>query len=289
MALIAYPADAPAAPTWDDATETVIRPRPGWIAVNWRELYAFRELLYFLSLRDVKVRYKQTSLGVAWAVLQPLATMLIFTVIYAVFLKVPSDDVPYPVFVFAGLIPWQFFSSGLTIASQCLINQQQFLTKIYFPRIFIPTASVAAFLVDMVISFVIYAGLLLYYGFMPSWQVIFVPLLVLLTVVLTLGVGIFLSAVTVVYRDAKHMVPFLLQFLMYASPVVYPVSIVPKRYQWVLGLNPLCGLIDGFRSAILGTPWNFITLGLSVLLSTGMLVFSLFYFRRTERHFADIA
>jgi lipopolysaccharide transport system permease protein len=257
--------------------------------VNWKELYVFRELLYFLALRDIKVRYKQTSLGVAWAVLQPLATMLIFTLIFGRFAQIPSDGIPYAVFVFAGLVPWQFFSNSLAIASQCLINQRQFLTKIYFPRIFIPTASVAAFLVDLGISFLIYAVLLLFNGVTPSWQVIFLPVLIILTIVLTLALGIFLSALTVVYRDAKHMVPFMLQFLMYASPVVYPVSIVPDRYQWMLGLNPLCGIIDGYRSAILGTPWNFTTLGLSALISTGLFVFALYYFRRTERHFADIA
>jgi lipopolysaccharide transport system permease protein len=281
--------DAPASAEMVEPDELVIRPRSGWIAINWRELVRSRELLYFLIWRDVKIRYKQTALGVAWAVLQPLLTMLIFTAIFGQFAKIPSDGVPYPIFVFAGLVPWTFFANGVAQGGQSLVSQQQLLTKIYLPRLFIPTAAVGAFLVDMAISLGIYAVLLAFYRVVPSPGVVFLPILVVLTVVATLGLGYLLAALTVTYRDFRYVVPFMIQVLMYVSPVIYPVSMVPARFRALLALNPMAGLIEAYRSAILGTPWNPLTLGISSVSAVLLFVLGLFYFRKTERRFADIA
>lgn len=286
------PALATAVLSQNDAAEPdeiVIRPRSGWIAVDWRELYKARELLYFLVWRDVKIRYKQTALGVAWAVLQPVLTMLIFTAIFGRFAKIPSDGLPYPLFVFAGLVPWTFFASGVGQGSQSLMNQQHLLTKIYLPRLFIPTAAIGAFLIDMVISFGIYAVLMAFYGVLPSPGIVFLPVLIALTILATLGSGYLLAALTVTYRDFRYVVPFMIQILMYVSPVIYPVSMVPEQYRPFLALNPMGGLIEAYRSAILGTPWNPLTLTISSASALSLFVVGLFYFRKTERRFADIA
>lgn len=272
-----------------ESDEIVIRPRSGWIGIDWKELYHGRELLYFLVWRDIKIRYKQTVLGVAWAVLQPLFTMVIFTVIFGRFAGIPSEGVPYALFVFAGILPWTFFSSGLTHGGQCLVNQQQLLTKIYFPRLFVPTAAVGAFLMDMVISYGIFAVILAGYQFVPSWGVLFLPLLMGLTVLATLGFTYVLAALTVSYRDFRYVIPFLVQALMYLSPVIYPTSLLPARFQWFLALNPMAGIIEASRSAILGTPWDWTTLAISTASTLFLLVFGLFYFRKAERRFADIA
>jgi lipopolysaccharide transport system permease protein len=273
----------------DDTPELVIRPRSGWIAIDWDELFHFRELLFFLIWRDVKVRYKQTVLGAAWAVLQPLFTMLIFTVIFGRVAGIKTGDVPYPVFVFAGLIPWTFFSSGVAAAGQSLISQQALLTKVYFPRLFVPTASAAAFLVDMIITLLLFAAILAIYRVMPSWQVVFLPVCMLLTLVVTLGLGYLLASLTVLYRDFRYVIPFLIQILMYASPVIFPLQMLPEKYRAIFSLNPMCGVIESFRSCILGTPWNFSSVAISTASGLMMLAFGLFYFRRTERRFADIA
>ena len=273
----------------DGTADLVIRARSGWIPVDWAELWHFRELLYFLVWRDLKVRYKQTVLGVAWAVLQPVFSMVVFTVIFGRLAKLDSEGFDYSVFVYAGLLPWTFFSSAVGLAGQSLVNQQNLLTKIYFPRLFIPTASIGASLVDMAISTAVYGVILAWYRVCPSWQVVYLPGLVLLTVLAVLGFGFLLAALTVRYRDFRFVIPFMLQVMMYISPVVYPVSLVPVRYQWVLALNPMAGIIDAYRSAILGKPWNGTALAVSSAMAVGLFVLGLFYFRRTERQFADIA
>ena len=269
--------------------ELVIQPRPGWIAIDWRELWDSRELLLFLVLRDVKVRYKQTVLGVLWAALQPLFTMLIFTVIFGRFAKIPSEGFPYAIFVFAGLLPWTFFANAVTQASQSLISQQALLTKIYLPRLFVPGAAIGGGLVDLAISSIVFLGIMFYYSVVPGWGFLAVPLLVLLTSAAALGVGLSLAALTVTYRDFRYVVPFMIQSWLYISPVIYPVSVVPAKWQWALALNPMAGIIDAFRSALLGLPWNLTTLGVSSASSIAILVFGLFYFRKTERRFADVA
>ncbi len=267
----------------------MIQPRPGWIAIDWRELWESREILAFLVLRDVKVRYKQTVLGVLWAALQPLFTMVIFTVIFGRFAKIPSEGFPYAIFVFAGLLPWTFFANAVTQASQSLVNQQSLLTKIYLPRLFVPGAAVGGGLIDLAVSGVVFLGIMLFYGVAPGWGFLAVPLLVLATTASALGVGLSLAALTVTYRDFRYVVPFLIQSWMYVSPVIYPVSVVPERWQWALALNPMAGMIDAFRSALLGLPWNLTTLAVSSVSGTAFLVFGLFYFRKTERRFADVA
>jgi lipopolysaccharide transport system permease protein len=276
----------------EDLDETIIRPQTGWVGIDWREMWSHRELLGFLIKRDVSVRYKQTILGPAWAVLQPLIMMVIFSVIFGHFASIPPEGFPYPVFVFAGLIPWMLFSQGLSQSALSLVNQQQLLTKVYFPRLFIPVASACVFLVDLLISLTLYVPLLLYYGVTPSWGVIWLPPLILLTLAATLGFGLTLAALTVFYRDFKHIVPFLVQILMYVSPVIYPARLVGERDpRWglVLSLNPMFGIIDAYRSAILGLPWHFSWLAISTASALGLLLFALFYFRRTERRFADFA
>lgn len=268
--------------------ETVLRPNQRGLALD--EAYARRELLYFLVWRDIKIRYKQTVFGVAWAVLVPLMQLVIFSVIFGRLAGIrPDGNYPYPLFVLAGLVPWTFFSQAVTQGGQSLVNQQQMLTKVYFPRLFVPTGTVGGCFIDFLISFGVYAGALIWFRYTPSWQLVFVPPLALLTIVASLGAAYLLSALTVTYRDFRYIVPVLIQSLMYLSPVIYPVTIVPERYRWLLGINPMAGIIDGFRSAILGKPWDFPTLGTSVATSLVLLVVGALYFRSTERRFADIA
>ncbi len=271
------------------ARELVIRPRSGWIAIDWRELWEARELLYFLVLRDIKVRYKQTVLGVAWALLQPLFTMMIFTVIFGRFAKIPSDGMPYALFVLAGLLPWTFFSTNISQASLSLMNQQSLLTKIYLPRLFVPSACIGGGLIDMLVSFALFSVMMVFYGVSLNAGVLVVPLLVALTTAASLGVGLVLAALIVTYRDFRYIVPFLVQSWLYLSPVIYPVSMVPPKWQPLLALNPMAGIIDAFRSALLGLPWNLVTLSVSGASSLVLLVFGLYYFRKTERNFADVA
>ena len=290
--LVEAPASPLAMPSTRDpepVRELVIKPRSGWIPIDWRELWEARELLYFLVLRDVKVRYKQTVLGVAWAVLQPFFTMIVFTVIFGRFAKIPSDGLPYAVFVFAGLLPWTFFSNNISQASMSLMNQQSLLTKIYLPRLFVPASAIGSGIVDLMVSFVVFAGLMLYYGVGVGPRVLVVPFLIALTAAASLGVGLALAALIVTYRDFRYVVPFLVQSWMYLSPVIYPVSMVPEKWQPLLALNPMAGIIDAFRSALLGSPWNLSTLAVSSLSSLVLLAYGLFYFRKTERRFADVA
>jgi lipopolysaccharide transport system permease protein len=268
--------------------ETVIRPRTTGLALG--EAYERRELLYFLIWRDIKIRYKQTVLGFAWAVLMPVVQLVIFSVIFGRLAGIrPDGDYPYALFVLAGLVPWTFFSQALTQGSQSLINQQQMLTKVYFPRLFVPTGAVGGCLIDFLISFGVYAVVIALYRYQVSWQLVFVPVLAALTVIVTLGSVYLLSALTVVYRDFRYIVPVGVQLMMYLSPVVYPVTLFKGKYQWLIGINPMAGIIVGFRSAILGKPWNLPMVATSVVSSLVLLMVGLSYFRQTERRFADIA
>ncbi len=274
----------------EDLRETIIRPQTGWVGIDWREMWSHRELLFFLVGRDVKVRYKQTVLGYAWAILQPLIMMAIFTVIFGRIAGMkPPHDLPYPVFVFAGLIPWMLFSQGLSQSALSLANQQQLLTKAYFPRLFIPVAAACVFLVDLLVAMGLYAAILAYYGVAPSWGTAWLVLLVPLTLVATLGFGVTLAALTVFYRDFKHIVPFLVQVLMYVSPVFYDARLLGPRWGLILSLNPMFGIIDAYRSAILGLEWNPWSLAISTASALGMFAFGVYYFRMTERRFADFA
>jgi lipopolysaccharide transport system permease protein len=270
--------------------EHVIIDSRGGISESLSELLKRRELLYFLVWRDVKIRYKQTVLGVLWAVLLPLLQTFLFTEIFGRFAKIKTDgNYSYAVFVLAGLIPWTFFSQALTLGSQSLINQQHLMTKVYFPRLYVPAAAVGGCLVDFMIGMALYAAVLIYSGITPPIDIIVLPLLVILTIIASLGVVFLLAALTVSYRDFKYIVPFAVQVLMYVSPVIYPASLLPAKYRPFLGLNPMAGIIDGFRSAILGKPWDMQLLALSALSSVVFFVVGISYFKKTERRFADIA
>ena len=266
-----------------------IRPTKGFLRLNLREIWDYRELLYFLVWRDVKVRYKQTALGAAWAVLQPVMTMVVFSIFFGRLAKVPSDGVPYPVFAFTALLPWQLFAFALTESSNSLVSSQNLITKVYFPRLVVPIASVLAGLVDFGIAFVVLLGMLFYYGIVPTRAVVLLPVLVLFAVVTALSVGIWLSTLNVKYRDVRYTIPFLTQLWMFATPVAYPSSLIPKQWRALYGLNPMAGVVEGFRWALLGKSGNpgpllWVSVGAVVLLFVG----GLFYFRRTEATFADV-
>jgi lipopolysaccharide transport system permease protein len=266
----------------------IIRPPRKWIPVDLHELWAYRELIFSFSLRDIKLRYKQTGLGVAWAALQPILTMLIFTVIFGGFAKIPSDGIPYPLFVLAALLPWLLFAEGLTRSTTSMITNANIMTKVYFPRLIMPLSSIISPLVDFMISFVILMVMMAWYGFTPSVNIVFLPVFLLLALATSLGVGLWLSALNVKYRDFQYTVPFLIQIWMFASPVVYSSSLVPESLRLVFGLNPMTGVIEGFRWALLGSG----TPSAMVLVSVGMvivlLVSGMFYFRRMEQYYADI-
>jgi len=293
----AHPSAASAAvDTWrtdeaqaGSASVTVIRPQRGWRGIDTRELWRYRELLYFLVWRDIRVRYKQTVIGAAWAVIQPVCTMVIFSVIFGKFAKIPSDGVPYPVFVYAGLLPWLFFANAVSQSSLSLVNQSHLLTKVYFPRLFIPASSIGVGLVDFALSFGVYVGIMVWYGHLPGVSVVLLPVLLLLTALTALGVGVLLASVTVVYRDFRMVVAFLVQIWLYLSPVVYPVTIVPEPYRWAMALNPMTGIIGGFRSVLLNRPLDWAALGVSAIVTSILLAVGVCNFRRTERRFADIA
>lgn len=270
-----------------EAPFIVIEPPTAWRALNLREFFAHSELLYFMILRDVKVRYKQTALGVAWAVIQPLFTMIIFTIFFGRLAGVPSDNFPYPVFAYAALLPWTFFNNAVVSSGNSLVGSSHLITKVYFPRMIIPAASVGAGLVDFVMAFIVFVVLMLYYGIVPSWQLVMLPPLLLLVTLLALGVGMWTSALNVKYRDVRYALPFIMQLWMFVSPIIYPASML-KHWQWLLALNPLTGIIEGFRSALLGRPFDWFSLGLSTVMTLAMLAFSAYSFRSMEKRFADI-
>jgi len=267
---------------------TVIEPKTGWQSLNLRELWAYRELLLVLTQRDIKVRYKQTVLGVTWAVIQPLLTMILFSVVFGKLAKMPSDGLPYPVFVYAGLLPWTFFASSLSSSGNSLVGSANLISKVYFPRLIIPLSSVGTALVDFAISSVLLLILMVYYGIGWSMNLIAVPFLIIAVIFIALGVGTLLSALTVTYRDFRYVLPFMVQFWMYATPVVYPASLFPEKWQWVLFLNPMAGLIEGFRSAFLGRPFDWTGIGISMTVAVVVFFLGLFYFEKMERRFADI-
>jgi lipopolysaccharide transport system permease protein len=269
---------------------TVIEPQPGWKLLNLREMWRYRELLYFLVWRDVKVRYKQTVLGALWAILQPVATMVVFSLFFGRLAQMPAGDVPYPLFVFAGLIPWTFFSNAVSGAGGSVVGNQNLVTKVYFPRLFIPMGAIGAGLVDLVIAFGVLIVLMLGYGVMPGPQMLLVPLLTVALLATALGVGVLLSALTVAYRDFRHVVPFMVQLWMFATPCIYmrTESFLSPRWNAVLPLNPAFGIIQNFRAATLSEPFDWYSLAISSTVALGFLLLGCLYFRRVERSFADI-
>lgn len=270
--------------------ETVYEPTHGWISLNLREIWEYRELLYFLTMRDIMVRYKQAALGVAWAILQPLLTMVIFSVIFGKLANLPSEGIPYPIFSYAALLPWQFFATALTHASTSLVTNSNLLTKVYFPRLIIPLSAVTAGLVDFAIAFVILIGMMLYYGIAPTWNIIWILPLMMLALLTSVAVSLWFSALNVQYRDVQYAIPFLVQAWMYASPVAYSTSLIPAQSLWrvIYGLNPMAGVIQGFRWALLGgAPPDILTV-ISTIMVLVLLLSGLVYFKRMEKSFADV-
>lgn len=286
--IVPVPASDPGDPSASSANRVrVIRPSRGF-SLRLGELVEYRELLFFLVWRDVKVRYKQTALGAAWAVLQPLTSMIIFTVIFGRLAKLPSDGVPYALFAYAGLLPWTYFAAGVAQSSVSLVGNANLVTKVYVPRILLPLSAIVVPLVDLAVAFVLLGVLMAGYGVAPGMEVLALPLFLLFAIVTVAALGLAFAAMNVRYRDVPYALPFLIQTLLYVSPVVYPVSFVPERWQWLYSLNPMAGVIDGFRWSLLGTaPPRMSTVGVSAVVAVCGAVASFVYFRRVERHFAD--
>jgi lipopolysaccharide transport system permease protein len=267
---------------------TLIEPTHGWRLLNLKELWAYRDLFWVLTARDVKVRYKQTALGIAWAIIPPFMTMVVFSIIFGGFAKMPSDGFPYPIFVYAGLLPWTFFANSLTRSSASVVGSAHLINKVYFPRLIIPLSSIGAGTVDLAISTGLLLLLMLYFGVPVSWNLLAAPALLLLVTLLALGVGTFLAALNVSYRDFGLLTPFLIQLWLFATPVVYPASVVPDKWRWFLQLNPMAGVIEAFRSAFLGKPFDLPLITLATVAAAALFVFGLLYFEKVERRFADI-
>jgi len=278
-----------AAPGAAETPVLVIEPSRGWVGLKLKELWAYRELVYFLVWRDVKVRYKQTALGAAWAVIQPLFSMVVFSVFFGKLAKMPSDGIPYPLFSYAGLLPWNYFAQGLSSSSDSLVGSANLIKKVYFPRLAIPVAAVCGGVVDFAIAFGVLLLLMWHYGVAPTANVVWLPAFLLLALVTALGAGLWLSALNVQYRDVKYTVPFLAQFWMFSTPVVYPSSLLEEPWKTIYGLNPMVGVVEGFRWALLGvkTPPGPM-LWVSVAAAAALLVSGAYFFRRMEKTFADV-
>jgi len=281
----------------NSALEEVQTESPGEILINSEgpgfrlglaELWRYRELLYFLTLRDVKLRYKQTLLGAAWAIIQPLCAMLLFTLVFGRLARLPSDNIPYPLFAYAGLVPWTFFANAITNAANSLVGSTSLVTKVYFPRMIIPAAPVLAGLVDLAIALLLLVPLLIYYRITLTWQLLLLPLFIVLGTLLAFGVGMLLAALNVKYRDIRYALPFLVQLWLFASPVIYPLSITPPKWKWIFTLNPMTGIIEGTRSSLFGRPFDWTAIGASLLVALFVIALAAYFFRRVEDGFADV-
>ena len=274
-----------------------IKPPQGWLGLNLKDLWLYRELVYFLIWRDVKVRYKQTALGAAWAIIQPFMTMVVFTIFFGRLAKVPSGDLPYPIFSYTALLPWELFAKALSDAGRSLIQNRNMITKVYFPRLVIPVASVVSGVVDFALAFVVLIGMIIYYnsdlggnyGITPNYAVLTLPLFLLLAMITSLGVGLWLSALNVIYRDVNYILPFITQLWLFVTPIAYPSSMIPEKWQLIYALNPMAGVVEGFRWALLGMePAPGPIVAVSTTIAVIILITGLFYFRRMERTFADL-
>jgi lipopolysaccharide transport system permease protein len=269
--------------------ELVIRPKYGFLDINWKELKEYHELLFFLALREIKIRYKQTVMGASWAVLQPFFTMIVFTLIFGGLAQMPSEGIPYALFSYSGLLLWTYFQNALTLSGNSLVGNAQLLSKVYMPRLFIPTAPCLAGLVDYVIAATILAAMMVYYQFVPTAAILLLPLIVFLTFLLAAGMGYWLSSICVKYRDVKFVLPFFIQLLMFVSPVIYPTDIVGGNLQWLLSLNPLTGLLNAHRAVLLGhVPVDYAGLAVSAAITILIFISGILYLRRTEKYFADL-
>ena len=267
---------------------TIMKPQTGWRLLDLKELWAYRELLYVLTIRDIKVRYKQTILGFAWAIIQPVMMMVVFSIFFGRLAQIPSDGYPYPIFVYAALLPWTFFANAITSSAGSLVGSTNLVSKVYFPRLIIPLSSVGSGLVDFAVAAVILLLLMVYYGVSWTLNLLMAPVLLAGLVLTALGVGTFLAALNVAYRDFRYVVPFLVQFWLFATPVAYPASLVPVRWQWALYLNPMAGVIEGFRSTFLGRPFDSFGLLVSLGMAVALFAAGILYFEKVERRFADI-
>jgi lipopolysaccharide transport system permease protein len=267
----------------------VVRPSSGWVPIRFKELWQYRELVYFLTWRDIKVRYKQTVLGMAWAIIQPLFTMIVFSIFFGRLAKIPSDGIPYPLFSFAALVPWTFFANGLNSSANSLVASARLITKAYFPRLVMPIATIFAGLVDFALAFLVLIAMMLFYGVYPPIQILALPALLLLVCITALGTGLWLCALNVEFRDVRYVVPFITQFWLFATPVAYPSSLLREPWRTIYGLNPMAGVVEGFRWILLGTeapPLGTITV--SVVVAIAVLISGAFYFRRMEKTFVDV-
>jgi lipopolysaccharide transport system permease protein len=280
---------AAAVPFSPESAHTIIQPSRGWVSLDLAELWHYRELLFFLTWRDIKVRYKQTALGAAWAIIQPLFSMIVFSVVFGRLAKIPSNGIPYPLFAYTALVPWQLFAYALTESTNSVVMNERLITKVYFPRLVVPLASVLAGLMDFMIAFTLVIGMMAWYHVKPTWAVLTLPGFIVFAMATAFGVGLWLSALNVQYRDVRHTLAFIVQFWLFASPVAYPSTLVPARWRPLYGLNPMAGVIEGFRWALLGkasAPGPM--LAVSVLVVAIVLIGGLFYYRRMEKTFADV-
>ena len=266
----------------------VIQPSNRWSILSFADIWAYRELLFFLTWRDVKVRYKQTALGAAWAILQPLFMMLIFTIFFGRLAGVASAGIPYPLFALAGLVPWTFFANAITASGNSLVGSANLITKVYFPRLIVPAAAMLAGLVDFLLAFLMLVILMFYYRVAITIQILFLPVLILLTALFSLGVGTWMSALNVKYRDVRFALPFLIQLWLFVSSVILPSTSVPQKWRWLLMLNPMSGIIEGYRAALFGLPFDWPALGIASALTIVVLLYAIYAFGRVERSFADI-
>ncbi|MBN2088027.1 ABC transporter permease [candidate division KSB1 bacterium] len=268
---------------------TVIEPSRGRIPIDFKEIWKYRELLYFLTKREIQVRYKQTVLGGLWAIIQPLFTMAVFTLFFGRLAKMPSDGIPYPIFVYAGLLPWTYFANALSNSGNSLVGSANLISKVYFPRIIIPGSYALAGLLDFFVAMLILVVLMIFYQVLPGMSIILFPFLVGLTFLCAVGVGLWLSAMNVQYRDIRYAIPFLIQLWMFVSPVIYPVSLVPREYQWLLALNPMGGVINAYRASLLGhQPIDWFLLCISAVIILIIFISGMYYFRKMEKTFADV-
>jgi lipopolysaccharide transport system permease protein len=270
--------------------ELIIRPKNKWWRLDWKEIWLFRDLFYFLTWRDVKVKYKQTVIGAAWAIFQPFITMIIFTVFFGKFAKMPSDGIPYPIFVYSGLLFWTLFANSLGQVSNTFIENERIVTKVYFPRVILPFSAIITNIVDFFIAASILVAMMIYYQYVPSFTgLLLFPVLILMTIFSTLGIGLLFASLNVKYRDVRFILPFFIQLLIFITPVIYPVSIVSEKFRWILGLNPMAGVIDTARAGLLGTGQiNWLLLAVSAVCLAVYCVIGYFYFKKVERYFADV-
>jgi lipopolysaccharide transport system permease protein len=282
-------ASIPNCSSLSNETVTFIRPSKGWISLRLLDVWKYRELLYFLIWRDIKVRYKQTIIGAAWAIIQPFFTMVVFSLFFGWLAKIPSDGIPYPIFSFAALVPWTFFSNGLSQSSDSLVSSANLIKKVYFPRLAIPIATVLSGILDFILAFSVLLGMMFFYGIIPTWNIVYLPAFLILTLITSLGVGLWLSAMNVQFRDVRYTVPFLIQFWLFSTPIAYPSSMLSEPWRTIYAINPMVGVVEGFRWALLGTktaPGPIIIV--SSMTGFIILISGAFYFRRIEKTFADV-